>query len=64
MGSTSMDVDAEQIKLRALTLMGWMHEKQNLGVEMIRIARDGTVKLGERQVLARRIFKRTPWLKY
>ena len=59
-GSTSMQVDSEEMKLRTLTLMGWMHHKRNLGIEMIHISKDGVVRLDKRKTLTRRVFKRTP----
>jgi hypothetical protein len=52
------------ILLRAVTLLGWMHEKQNLGIEVLEIQQSGTVTLRERQVLAEPIFKSVPSLRY
>ena len=63
-GDTRIEANAEQITLRALTLMGWRHQKRNLGVELIHIARDGSVHLDKRRVLSRRIFKRIPTIMY
>jgi hypothetical protein len=63
-GSTRSAVDGGLLTVRAVTLCGWMHEKQNLGVESFTIASDGIVLLGKRYVLSRRIFRRTPAIRY
>jgi hypothetical protein len=63
-GSTSSVFEGRSVSIRAVTLCGWMHEKQNLGVESIAIAEDGSVSFAERKVLSRRIFKRVPAIKY
>lgn len=62
--STCMIVDSGELKLRAVTLMGWMHDKQNLGIEMIYVSKDGTVRLDLRKTMVTRIFKQTPMLRY
>lgn len=63
-GSTVTAVDGAVLSLRVVTLCGWMHEKQNLGVESITIASNGAVSFRKRKVLSKRIFRRTPSIRY
>jgi hypothetical protein len=63
-GITSSKMEGDTVKLRSVTLCGWMHRKRNLGVETIAIARDGRVELGPREVLAEKIFDEVPGMKY
>ncbi|MDP1560716.1 MAG: hypothetical protein Q8M16_04910 [Pirellulaceae bacterium] len=63
-GSTAMALDGAMLSLRAVTLCGWMHDKQNLGVEWFTISSDGTVSFRNRDVLSKRIFRRTPSIRY
>ena len=64
LGKTSCKVDGDTVKLRAVTLCGWMHDKQNLGIEMITISKNGAVHLGQREVLAENIFDEVPGILY
>ena len=61
---TSCSVEREHIVLRAITLLGWMHEKRNLGIEVLLISKDGAVALSPRQVLAERVFVKVPAIMY
>ena len=61
---TSCTTECDTVKLRAVTLCGWMHCKQNLGIETIAISKDGTVDLRPREVLAKRIFDEVPGIMY
>lgn len=63
-GETSCNVEGNTIKLRAVTLCGWMHDKRNLGIETIAILKDGTVNPGPRKVLAKKIFDEVPPIMY
>jgi len=63
-GETSCKIEGDSIKLRAVTLCGWMHDKRNLGIETIAISKDGTVALGPREVLAEKIFDEVPGIMY
>jgi hypothetical protein len=63
-GETTCTVEGNTIKLRAVTLCGWMHDKRNLGIETIAISKDGTVALGPREVLAENIFDEVPDIIY
>jgi hypothetical protein len=64
LGVTSCSRDGEVVVLRAITLLGWMHEKRNLGVEMLTIHENGTVTLDERRVLAEKVFDSVPAIRY
>ncbi len=64
MEPTQSTLKGSRLIVRALTLCGWMHEKKNLGVGSITIASDGMVSFGDRVVLSKRIFRRTPGLRY
>jgi hypothetical protein len=63
-GKTFCEVEGNTIKLRTVTLCGWMHCKRNLGIEAIAIATDGSVDLGPREVLAENIFDEVPGILY
>tara|TARA_R110002072_G_C7909868_1_gene530272 strand:- start:1017 stop:1664 length:648 start_codon:yes stop_codon:yes gene_type:complete len=63
-GSTLSTADGAVLSLRAVTLCGWMHDKQNLGVESFTIGSDGTVSFRQRDVLSKRIFWNTPSIRY
>lgn len=61
---TRFIIEDDLLTIRTVTLSGWMHTKRNLGVEHIRIARPGGVKLDTRQVLSEKIFKSVPEIRY
>src|SRR5262249_16352665 len=61
---TSSKVEGNTIKLSAVTLCGWMHDKRNLSIETIAISKGGTVDLGPREVLAEKIFDEVPAIMY
>jgi hypothetical protein len=63
-GESSSKIEGNTIKLRAITLCGWMHDKQNLGIETIAISKDGTINLAPREVLAEKIFDQVPPIMY
>jgi hypothetical protein len=63
-GETSLRLDGDTVILRAVTLLGWMHMKSNLGIEHIRVAHDGRVTLEPRRVLTENTFARVPQLMY
>jgi hypothetical protein len=63
-GVTSCSVKEKLMVLRAITLLGWMHEKKNLGIEVLSIRDDGCVTLSKRRVLSARIFDRVPAIAY
>ncbi len=63
-GSTQSNFDGEVLSVRAVTLRGWMHNKQNLGIESFTIGVDGNVSFAKRHVLSQRIFVRVPALRY
>lgn len=64
MRDSSVTVRDQNVILRAITLMGWMHDKQNLGIERVTIQKSGRVELAAREVLAKRIFDTTPSIDY
>ena len=63
-GATTVERRGEVVVLRTVTLRGWMHEKNNLGVETIRVDPTGSVRMDERQVLSTDIFTSIPNIKY
>jgi hypothetical protein len=46
------------------TVLGWMHELDDLGLEAIWVEPDFSLNVGPRRVLSARIFKRLPGLRY
>ncbi len=62
--STQSKLDGEFLSVRAVTLCGWMHRKQNLGIESFTIGSNGNVSFGKRRVLSRKIFVRVPGIMY
>jgi hypothetical protein len=64
-GTTRTEVLSEgELSVRAVTLLGWMHTKQNLGIESFVIRSTGEVRFEKRIVLTRRIFARLPSIRY
>lgn len=63
-GDTTVRQLDDAVFIRAATLCGWMHDKQNLGIENIRILPSGEVQLGKREVLSERIFDSVPNVTY
>jgi hypothetical protein len=64
-GSTSSSVLSDGIlSVRAVTLLGWMHTKQNLGIESFTIDRHGKVGFADRIVLTSRTFSDVPGIRY
>ena len=63
-GTTSASRCDNAVVIRAVTLCGWMHDKQNLGIENIRILKSGEVQLEKRRVLSKKIFKSVPQIRY
>ena len=64
LGKTSCTTEGDSLQIRAITLCGWMHSKQNLGIETIAISKNGTVDLGPRKVVAEKIFDEVPGIMY
>ena len=64
LGRTELSFDEGSIRIRALTLCGWMHSKQNLGIEVITVSQEGRVHLGVRDVLSEKIFTQVPRILY
>lgn len=64
LGSTELTQEEDVLRIRAVTLCGWMHDKRNLGVEAFTINRDGHPSFQKRQLLSRRIFTRVPMIRY
>ena len=62
--TTSLDATSNGISIHALTLFGWMHEKQNLGVTDITIARGGDLQIGDRQTMCDPVFRDMPDIWY
>ncbi|WP_372725233.1 hypothetical protein [Novipirellula sp.] len=60
LGRTRFDFDRDAISLRVLTLLGCNHHKTDLGVERLRIYRDGRFEKRPRQVWSTQIFSATP----
>ena len=63
-GKTTATRKDGELEIRAVTLMGWMHDKRNLGIEHITINPSGVVTMKQRMVLSKRIFKSTPQIRY
>ena len=61
--STTMRSSPESVNIEALTLFGWMHEKQNLGFTEIRIA-PGDLQIGGRQTICEPVFESMPNIWY
>jgi hypothetical protein len=64
LGVTSCRLEGNEIVLRAITLLGWMHDKRNLGIETLTIHENGAVALSQRRVLAENVFERVPGIMY
>jgi hypothetical protein len=62
--STSIEASSDKLTIHALTLHGWMHEKQNLGVTPIVICHDGQLILGERQTICAPVVRELPQIWY
>jgi hypothetical protein len=63
-GSTESVLSDDTLSIRAITLCGWMHRKQNLGIESLAVNSEGVVSFQTRTVLSRRIFRRVPGIRY
>jgi hypothetical protein len=63
-GETAVELASGEIHLRAVTLCGWMHAKQNLGIEHLRIDENGKVRLDKRVVLTKKTFLSVPGIRY
>lgn len=63
-GRTSIKLYSDTILLRALTLIGWMHEKYDLGVETVSIKPDGIPRFESREILSARFFTSVPSIRY
>ena len=61
---TSMVSKRNQLTIQALTLYGWMHEKQNLGFTDIEIRRGGELSFGDRETLCEPVFDTMPRIWY
>ncbi len=61
---TSLATTDAGLSIHALTLFGWMHEKQNLGVTDINIAHDGDLHFGERRTICDPAFRDIPRIWY
>jgi hypothetical protein len=59
-----LEMTDNTIRLRVLTLRGWMHMKANLGIETIAIESDGHVSFGKREVWSEKVFRRFPAIMY
>lgn len=59
-----VDKSADRATLQALTLMGWMHDKRNIGIETVHIEREGAVSYAKRYVISQNVFKETPMIMY
>lgn len=58
--ATTMVSTEDQLTIHALTLYGWMHEKQNLGFTEITFTCDGQLEFGERQTVCDPVFEKMP----
>ena len=61
---TSVSISDASLTIQALTLFGWMHDKQNLGVTEITIDRNGGLKLSDRQTICDPVFSVVPQFWY
>ena len=52
------------LRITATTLMGWMHNKRDLGLEQFAVVPDGSVHLAGRVVLAKSVFRKVPSIRY
>jgi hypothetical protein len=64
LGVTACQMEEKVVVLRAITLLGWMHDKRNLGIEKLTIHENGNVVLSERRVIAEKIFDKVPAIMY
>ncbi|MEM7453356.1 MAG: hypothetical protein AAF456_03265 [Planctomycetota bacterium] len=63
-GRTTKSWIDESIVLRIVTISGWMHRKDELGIERITLRSDGSIEFAEREILSERIFEKMPDLLY
>lgn len=59
-GTTTSTIVDGRLKIRAISLRGWMHTKQELGIQNLSIASTGTVAVSTRQVLCGQVFTTIP----
>ena len=52
------------LRLNALTLYGWQHETQDLGITEIAVSEEGAVTIGERETLCDPTFSEIPRIRY
>lgn len=65
LGTTNKKMIGDQLVVRAISLRGWMHTKQELGAQTVTIATTGAVTVSTRQVLCSKIFKAIPqWIEF
>lgn len=62
--ATSLDKVDNGIVIHALTLFGWMHKKQDLGVTDIHVSGSGDLRFGDRQSICRPVFRNIPVIYY
>lgn len=61
----SLEADgAGGFRLRFTTAWGWMHDVRELGSEEVTISNDFELHVADRKVLAKRIFRKVPDLRY
>ena len=63
-GRTVKSRVGDSIVLRLVTICGWMHKKDELGIERITLRPDGSIEFAQRQILSERIFEKMPDLMY
>lgn len=61
---TSLATTDAGFSIHALTLFGWMHKKQNLGVTDINIAHNGALHFGDRRTICDPVFRDIPCIWY
>ena len=62
--STTMHKTNDGLFINAVTLFGWMHKIQNLGITQITIARDGSLAISDRETICDPVFSEIPDLTY
>ena len=61
---TFTSVSSNSFSIHALTLYGWMHEKQELGVTDITVFNDGDYQIGDRRTICDPVFDEIPRIWY
>lgn len=62
--ATTTVLSGDTLHIRAVTLFGWMHKTQDLGITEIKVAADGDVHIADRETLCDPTFAEMPMIWY